>query len=603
MLLIMGHISIFNQQSQTLSKKDAMLSLRRKSMYENYRTQIAPLSTDYSDPVLVDVPPHSIRSTVQSYNKINDREGDHSYGVVIDCGSSGSRVFVYYWPKHSGHPSELLKIQQLADGGVPVVKKIKPGIATNANRPRAVVSYIKPLLDYASWHIPEEKHRETPLYVLCTAGMRMLTKRLQTSVLEQVQKAIHKYSNFQFYPSHAEVISGMTEGLYFWMGLNYALGNLHQPHHTISDTSTQSSTHPNTPKQIDRLPTVGVIDMGGASMQIAFEVDKDHMKYDPKQIMEINLGCDEHKSEHEYKVFIDTFLHKGGNAVRSTYERDILVDFYSQNHTTLPNVIEDPCLPLGFVQEITHSLTKDTKLSLTLNGTGNFFECKSGVLTYLDKSNCEGDSKTCIINGRQMPTIDYYRDQFFGSSEFFYCMNDVLRIGGIYDKAQYESKAQEYCATSWDVTWKKHSNGFYRYADTHRLKFQCFKSAWVSAVLHEGLNFPSNYEHLTSVKFINNSEIQWTLGAILYKTRYLPLREIQLQSLHAKNDERKPGIFETLYYPFMLMAHSPIFLFVCIAIAAFCVMISSFRFCLNRSKVASLRRVGSSVAYFVHEEA
>lgn len=50
------------------------------------------------------------------------------FGIVIDCGSSGSRVFIYFWPPHSGNPSDLLNIQQLMDpSGKPVVKKITPG--------------------------------------------------------------------------------------------------------------------------------------------------------------------------------------------------------------------------------------------------------------------------------------------------------------------------------------------------------------------------------------------------------------------------------------------------------------------------------------------
>jgi len=53
---------------------------------------------------------------------------DVQYGIVIDCGSSGSRVYVYFWPPHSGNPSDLLNIQQLmGKDGKPVVKKITPG--------------------------------------------------------------------------------------------------------------------------------------------------------------------------------------------------------------------------------------------------------------------------------------------------------------------------------------------------------------------------------------------------------------------------------------------------------------------------------------------
>lgn len=51
-----------------------------------------------------------------------------NYGLVVDCGSSGSRVFVYCWPRHTGNLHELLSIRQMRDRRrKPVVMKIKPG--------------------------------------------------------------------------------------------------------------------------------------------------------------------------------------------------------------------------------------------------------------------------------------------------------------------------------------------------------------------------------------------------------------------------------------------------------------------------------------------
>jgi len=43
-------------------------------------------------------------------------------------------------------------------------------------------------------------------------------------------------------------------------------------------------------------------------------------------------------------------------------------------------------------------------------------------------------------------------------------------------------------------------------------------------VLHEGLNFPESGKKLTNVQTINGAEVQWALGALIYRTRYLPLR-------------------------------------------------------------------------------
>lgn len=61
-------------------------------------------------------------------------KADTNYGIVIDCGSSGSRVYVYSWPPHSGNPNELLDVQQLVDEkGEVVVKKMSPGEMVKKN--------------------------------------------------------------------------------------------------------------------------------------------------------------------------------------------------------------------------------------------------------------------------------------------------------------------------------------------------------------------------------------------------------------------------------------------------------------------------------------
>ena len=57
-------------------------------------------------------------------------------------------------------------------------------------------------------------------------------------------------------------------------------------------------------------------------------------------------------------------------------------------------------------------------------------------------------------------------------------------------------------------------------------RLQCFKSAWIATVLHEGFHFPDDYSHFQSVQLINGKDVQWTLGALVYKTRFFPLRSV-----------------------------------------------------------------------------
>ena len=79
----------------------------------------------------------------------------------------------------------------------------------------AASDYIRPLLEFASDNIPQTKHKETPLYILATAGMRLLPKAQQEAILEDLRTDIPLEFNFHFVPTHVEIITGKQEGMIF----------------------------------------------------------------------------------------------------------------------------------------------------------------------------------------------------------------------------------------------------------------------------------------------------------------------------------------------------------------------------------------------------
>ena len=58
-----------------------------------------------------------------------------------------------------------------------------------------------------------------------------------------------------------------------------------------------------------------------------------------------------------------------------------------------------------------------------------------------------------------------------------------------------------------------------------RLGNTCLKTAWVAVALHEGFHFSKEYKSLTSApNTVNGQVVHWTVGALLYRTRFYPLR-------------------------------------------------------------------------------
>ena len=85
------------------------------------------------------------------------------YGVVVDAGSSGSRIRVYGWPQRESR----LSVPAVAE----VYKyKARPGVSAFSDRLDDLQEYVSRLVEEAKQHVPESQHSNTPLYILATAG-------------------------------------------------------------------------------------------------------------------------------------------------------------------------------------------------------------------------------------------------------------------------------------------------------------------------------------------------------------------------------------------------------------------------------------------------
>ncbi|XP_038022959.2 ectonucleoside triphosphate diphosphohydrolase 4 isoform X2 [Anas platyrhynchos] len=474
-----------------------------------------------------------------------------NYGIVVDCGSSGSRIFVYCWPRHNGNPHDLLDIKQMRDKNrKPVVMKIKPGISEFANSPEKVSDYISPLLSFAAEHVPRAKHKETPLYILCTAGMRILPESQQKAILEDLLTDIPVHFDFLFSDSHAEVISGKQEGVYAWIGINFVLGRFE---HTDDEDEAIVEVHvpgSENKEAIFRKRTVGILDMGGVSTQIAYEVPKTE-EVAKNLLAEFNLGCDAHQTEHVYRVYVATFLGFGGNAARQRYEDSLFTSTVLKNRLlgkeigmTSDAPYLDPCLPLDAQDEI-----HQNGQTMYLRGTGDFNLCREIIQPFMNKTN---ETQTSL-NGVYQPAVHFQNSEFYGFSEFYYCTEDVLRVGGDYNAAKFTKAAKDYCATKWSVLRERFDRGLYAsHADLHRLKYQCFKSAWMYEVFHSGFSFPVSYNSLKTALQVYDKEVQWTLGAILYRTRFLPLRDIQQENFRGSHSHWRSFSFVYNHYLFFV---------------------------------------------------
>ncbi|NXC98947.1 ENTP4 diphosphohydrolase, partial [Certhia familiaris] len=334
-----------------------------------------------------------------------------------------------------------------------------PGISEFASSPDKVSDYISPLLSFAAEHVPRSKHKETPLYILCTAGMRILPESQQKAILEDLLTDIPVHFDFLFSDSHAEVISGKQEG-------RWTLGKI-------------SGKYLGFPRD----------DLGNSCcfFQIllclkAFIPQERNIPFflwseevAKNLLAEFNLGCDAHQTEHVYRVYVATFLGFGGNAARRRYEESLFSSNLLRNRLlgrqsglSPDSPFLDPCLPRDARDEL-----QQNGLTLHLRGTGDFQLCRELLQPLLNRSNETQSS----LNGVFQPPVQFQNSEFYGFSEFYYCTEDIslLRAEGMGESFPFSrfflDSLQDYCATRWSVLRERFERGLYApHADLHRLK-------------------------------------------------------------------------------------------------------------------------------------
>jgi len=96
---------------------------------------------------------------------VRSADAEYQFAVVIDAGSSGSRVRVYRWPDDSGRRTLMAGVRSIKP-----TLKIRIGLAQVADNETQVRDHIERLIRNASGHVPPADRELTPIYFMATAG-------------------------------------------------------------------------------------------------------------------------------------------------------------------------------------------------------------------------------------------------------------------------------------------------------------------------------------------------------------------------------------------------------------------------------------------------
>ncbi|KAF4670455.1 Ectonucleoside triphosphate diphosphohydrolase [Perkinsus chesapeaki] len=171
---------------------------------------------------------------------------DPVYKVVLDAGSTGTRVHVFKFRRRTGE--EDLLLERTSNPEMTFFRKVDGGLSLYKNNPEEARRGLQWLLEEAASGVPEAVGAQALL--LATAGLRLIPRESAEELL-QVSRSVIRESPFTLVrDDDVAILDGSDEGLYMWRSVDFSYGR-----------DTNITTKPS-----------AVVDLGGGSVQLAYRL-------------------------------------------------------------------------------------------------------------------------------------------------------------------------------------------------------------------------------------------------------------------------------------------------------------------------------------------
>jgi Golgi nucleoside diphosphatase len=456
------------------------------------------------------------------------------HGLMIDAGSTGSRMHVYEWEPRILENEEDIQLavsgQKLSFPGTETrwTERLRPGLASFGKLPDgelelAVADYLKPLLDFAKTvlHAKEDSFGEFPIFLRATAGMRILNPTDRGRVIHAVRDLFsnHTYCPFAFVDEQARVLSGEEEAIFDWAGVNFLMGDL-------VEESQGAGTVAN-----PRL-TIGALDLGGGSAQIGFyEPNEDIMS----SLFKLQIGQAKH-----WNIYTHSFLYYGMNEAKDRFQARLASGKSSEERVV--EGIYNPCLPGGAKMEIRTNIHFNENGVETPEYEDSYASGNGFFQAILKNENERGDPDACLALAKDLlhleqndwcnfshagdcsfagvyqpdlPTQIEQFGEFVAFSNYYHVWN-FLHLPELATLNQLENATRYACNMTRDELVNFNDG-----KDSDDLDSFCFQSAYVFQLLHNGFGFQMT-DSIRAVEVLNGHKVGWALGAMLYEINTLP---------------------------------------------------------------------------------
>ncbi|KAJ0941130.1 putative apyrase [Helianthus annuus] len=425
---------------------------------------------------LVSSPNDVVLSTSRKLYVVQTESSSSSdkYAVIFDAGSSGSRVHVFCFDQnlelvHIGNELELFE-------------QLKPGLSAYAANPKEAANSLLPLLEKAEKVVPQDTRKNTPVKVGATAGLRQLGGDTSERILQAVKDLLKAKSSLKTNDDWVTVLDGTQEGAYQWVTINYLLKNLGKNYSS----------------------TVGVVDLGGGSVQMAYAISETDAAKAPKTTKGEDLYVKEmFLKGTKYYLYVHSYLNYGLLAARAE-----ILGVAKDAH--------NPCILAGYNGVYTYGGI-DYKVSAPSSGS-SMNKCRKEVLKALKVNDTTCTHSKCTFGGVWNGGGGDGQKRLYVASFFFDRAAEVGFINGSKPVAKarpqdFQVAAQRACRTTLEDAKSKYPD-----VDPANLPYLCMDLVYQYTLLVDGFDLKPR-KHITLVKQVEyqNSlvEAAWPLGSAI----------------------------------------------------------------------------------------
>lgn len=452
---------------------------------------VADQKTDKGNPSVADaVKDQSTASksdTAKDYSTNKKCDKDHQYILMIDAGSSGSRIHVYEFDVCTQPPTLIEE----------TFKMLKPGLSSFDTDATGAAKSLDPLLERALEVVPANKRGCSPVAVKATAGLRLLGETKADDILTAVRSHLENDYPFPVVKKDGvAVMGGDEEGVYAWITTNFLLGNIGAG---------------------SKIPTSAVFDLGGGSTQIVFEPSfaPNEKMAEGEHVYELPFGGEKY-TLYQFS-HLGYGLNQGRNKINSLLVQTAIDEgTITEGDTKTTHKLTSPCLPPGVVSSKQEVTLDDTKYTIDFEGPVQpaGAQCRFLADKILNK-NKKCSQPPCSFNGVHQPslvTTFKERNDIYVFS-YFYDRTQPLGLPLSFKLDELVDLARMVC--NGEDVWKSVFSGIE--GSIEGLKKDpnwCIDLSFQVSLLHTGYDIPL-YRELKTAEKIADRELGWCLGASL----------------------------------------------------------------------------------------